>query len=59
MDVSIPLLLPQLNENMDVSHLGPEETNPHVLRVGWSTDDNNMLLGNQGGPSCLKIEKMS
>jgi len=38
----------QLNENMDVSHLGPEETNPHVLRVGWSTDNNNMLLGNQG-----------
>ncbi|XP_060601216.1 heterogeneous nuclear ribonucleoprotein U-like protein 1 isoform X2 [Ruditapes philippinarum] len=37
----------KLLENLPVEHLGPEETNPHVLRVGWSTDDNNLLLGEE------------
>lgn len=37
----------KLLENQDVRHLGEEETNPHVCRVGWSTDDNTMQLGEE------------
>ncbi|XP_052768267.1 heterogeneous nuclear ribonucleoprotein U-like isoform X3 [Mya arenaria] len=37
----------KLMENLEVEQLGEEETNPHVLRVGWSTDDNNLLLGEE------------
>jgi len=31
-------------ENLDTD-AGPDEVNPHVVRVGWSTDSNNLLLG--------------
>lgn len=34
----------QLMENLN-AEVGPDEANPHVLRVGWSTDNNNLLLG--------------
>ncbi|XP_052275721.1 heterogeneous nuclear ribonucleoprotein U-like isoform X3 [Dreissena polymorpha] len=37
----------KLTENLEVEHLEADEANPHVLRVGWSTDDNNMLLGEE------------
>lgn len=35
----------QLLENLNVDHLPSDETNPHVLRVGWSADDTSMQLG--------------
>lgn len=28
-----------------MDHLPSDETNPHVLRVGWSADDTSMQLG--------------
>ena len=35
----------QLLEHLDTRQLPRDELNPHVLRVGWSTDDNSMQLG--------------
>ncbi|XP_069692636.1 heterogeneous nuclear ribonucleoprotein U-like protein 1 isoform X2 [Periplaneta americana] len=36
----------KLMENCDVSHL-EDEPSPHVVRVGWSTDDTSMQLGEE------------
>lgn len=30
-----------------MDHLPPEETSRHVVRVGWSTDDTSMQLGEE------------
>ena len=35
----------QLLEHLDTRQLPRDELNPHVCRVGWSTDDNSMQLG--------------
>lgn len=34
----------QIVENLEAD-VNADEANPHVARVGWSTDDNNLLLG--------------
>ena len=33
-----------IGEQQDVSHLGPEETCPHVVRVGWSVAESSMQV---------------
>ena len=35
----------KLLEQLNVDHLPPEETNRHVVRVGWSTDTTSTQLG--------------
>ena len=42
------LCLFQILENLKVDHLPPEESNPHVLRVGWSLDSCSTQLGEWG-----------
>ncbi|KAL8600488.1 hypothetical protein ACOMHN_044953 [Nucella lapillus] len=37
----------KLLENLNVDHLPSDETHPHVLRVGWSSDDTSMQLGEE------------
>ncbi|XP_041353228.1 heterogeneous nuclear ribonucleoprotein U-like protein 1 isoform X2 [Gigantopelta aegis] len=37
----------KLLENLNVDHLPAEESNPHVLRVGWSTDSTSLQLGEE------------
>ncbi|PVD25432.1 hypothetical protein C0Q70_13088 [Pomacea canaliculata] len=37
----------KLLENLNVDHLPKDETNPHVLRVGWSVDDTSLQLGEE------------
>nr|KAG5689769.1 hypothetical protein BaRGS_031170 [Batillaria attramentaria] len=37
----------KLLENLNVDHLPSDETNPHVLRVGWSVDDSSLQLGEE------------
>ncbi|ESP02305.1 hypothetical protein LOTGIDRAFT_138642, partial [Lottia gigantea] len=37
----------KLLENLNVDHLPSEESNPHVLRVGWSTDSTSLQLGEE------------
>ncbi|KAL5008098.1 hypothetical protein ScPMuIL_013679 [Solemya velum] len=37
----------KLLENLNVDHLPPEESNPHVTRVGWSLDSTSMQLGEE------------
>ncbi|XP_071490609.1 uncharacterized protein [Diadema antillarum] len=37
----------KLETHADVRHLPPEETNRHVVRVGWSTDPTSLQLGEE------------
>lgn len=34
-------------QQLDVSHLPPEEINPHVVRLGWSLEKTSMQLGEE------------
>ncbi|XP_067136543.1 heterogeneous nuclear ribonucleoprotein U-like protein 1 isoform X1 [Centruroides vittatus] len=34
-------------QQLDVSHLPPEEINPHVVRTGWSIEKTSMQLGEE------------
>lgn len=34
-----------MTEHLPVPHLEESEPNPHVVRVGWSVDSTNLLLG--------------
>lgn len=37
----------KVGQKLDVSHLPPEESNPHVLRAGWSIDASSLSLGEE------------
>lgn len=37
----------KIGEKLNVSHLPPEESNPHVLRIGWSVDASSLCLGEE------------
>ncbi|KAG8231801.1 hypothetical protein J437_LFUL012077 [Ladona fulva] len=37
----------RITDNCDISHLAEQEPNPNVLRVGWSTIENSMQLGEE------------
>ncbi|XP_071450326.1 heterogeneous nuclear ribonucleoprotein U-like protein 1 [Hetaerina americana] len=37
----------RITENCDISHLAEQEPNPNVLRIGWSTVENTMQLGEE------------
>ncbi|XP_046400742.1 heterogeneous nuclear ribonucleoprotein U-like protein 1 isoform X2 [Ischnura elegans] len=37
----------RITENCDISHLAEQEPNPNVLRIGWSTMENSMQLGEE------------